>query len=305
VGGYVPTQPRHTTRESGASPRGAARTAKLPWIWASLVYSLLATLVVRTHMQRVIPLLGGRNFRDLGGYTTDEGLRVRWGRVYRSGVLSYLTEGDHRYLRKLGIRVLCDLRTRRERDREPVQWHGQGRIRKHWDYDPNQVSIEEDIYCTGFSAESARQAMVKLYAQLPNRLVHQYRWLFSTLAAGKLPLVFSCSAGKDRTGVAAALLLRCLGVPSSQVVADFVLTDRVVDLERIYFSAARPALREEGRSSPPRSVREALLAASPEYLDAAIDQIERDYGSVRGYVRRGLKITETQVTQIRSLLLEP
>ena len=71
-------------------------------------------------MQRVIALQGGRNFRDLGGYATLDNRRVRWGRLYRSGAMSYLTPQDHAALRSRGIRVLCDFRTRREREREAV-----------------------------------------------------------------------------------------------------------------------------------------------------------------------------------------
>ncbi len=92
-------------------------------------------------MQRVIALEGGRNFRDLGGYATRDNRRVRWGRLYRSGAMSYLTPDDHAALRSRGIRILCDFRTRREREREVVDWDGEGRVRLEWDY--------LDTHCAG------------------------------------------------------------------------------------------------------------------------------------------------------------
>jgi len=72
--------------------------------------------------QRVLPLQGGQNFRDLGGYRTRDGRTVRWGLLYRSGSMHNLTAADYAYLRKLGIRTVCDLRSRTERDREPANW---------------------------------------------------------------------------------------------------------------------------------------------------------------------------------------
>ena len=92
-------------------------------------------------MQRVISLEGGRNFRDLGGYAAGENQRVRWGRLYRSGTLSNVTPDGHAALRARGVRVLCDFRTRREREREAVDWNGDGRALLAWDYDPKLVSV--------------------------------------------------------------------------------------------------------------------------------------------------------------------
>ena len=84
--------------------------------------------------QRLPPLQGGRNFRDLGGYRTHDGRRVRWGRLYRSGSLAALTEADCRYLGGLGIRWVCDLRTTHERRSAPSAWCGDG-APLHWSRD--------------------------------------------------------------------------------------------------------------------------------------------------------------------------
>src|SRR5512145_712402 len=95
----------------------------------------------RLQVNRLLPLEGGRNFRDLGGYATRDGRRVRWGRVYRSGVMSYLTDADRTRLDALGLRTLCDFRAPGERKREPTNWWSPDVQLLHWDYDFRNVSL--------------------------------------------------------------------------------------------------------------------------------------------------------------------
>ncbi len=265
-------------------------------------------------MQRVIALEGGRNFRDLGGYAAGENQRVRWGRLYRSGTLSNVTPNGHAALRTRGIRVLCDFRTLREREREVVDWNGDGRVLLAWDYDPKLVSVRALLAETGVSAQLglspqlARRAMIELYRRLPTRLAEPYAALFERVAAGDLPLVFGCAAGKDRTGVAAALVLSCLGVPWEAIVADFTLTNQVVDLEQVLFQDPRRSVGLEDEHGQlarvDRETRAPFLEASPEYLAAAFGQILHDHGSIDEYLRERLGVDRAQSARIRAHLLE-
>jgi protein-tyrosine phosphatase len=259
-------------------------------------------------VQRVLPLQGGRNFRDLGGYTTADGRRVRWGRVFRSGVMSYLTDEDHTYLEPMGIRTVCDFRTLRERQREPIRW-GPGRVEiLEWDYDARNVSLRAYLTDGEFSADVARATMSALYRKIPIIFKTQYSALFDQLASGDLPLVFNCSAGKDRTGLAAALLLLSLGVSRDQVMADYVLTDSAVDLEKELFAHSRGSVGLGDDHSYLQKVaheaRMPLLRALPEYLDAAFDQLQTDHGSVADFVRDVLGVGEDKLERIRARVLE-
>jgi len=259
-------------------------------------------------MERVIPLEGGVNFRDLGGYETADGRRVRWRTLFRSGVMSYLTERDEELVRSFGIRVVCDLRTRQERDRETVRWPGSDVIRLHWDYDPSNIVLQEHNSPPLLSAEDARRAILAFFRKLPFRFEQQYRALFGSLAAGEVPLVFGCSAGKDRTGLAAALLLTFLGVKPKQVDADFTLTNEVVDLERCLTEKpeGRLGIGEDQRyllELQPH-VRAPLLRASPEYLHAAFDQIRTDCGSMEAYMQARLGVGSDAREQLCAHLLE-
>lgn len=259
-------------------------------------------------LQRVVPLQGGLNFRDLGGYETLDGCRVRWRTVFRSGVMSYLTLSDAGYLQQIGIRVLCDFRTRDEREREAVRWPGAEVVRLEWDYDPRQVSLRGLRSESDFSPEITRSAIIEFYRTLPAHFEEQYAGLFAKLAAGDVPLVFGCSAGKDRTGVAAALVLTCLGVPWEEVVKDFALTDQVVDLEQAIFQHSTGSLGLSEDQSRLRQMspeaRAPLLRASPEYLEAAFDQIRRDHGSIDAYLHGRLRVTPERAASIRAHLLE-
>ncbi|HKT71657.1 MAG TPA: tyrosine-protein phosphatase [Steroidobacteraceae bacterium] len=264
----------------------------------------------------MIALQGGRNFRDLGGYSTQEGRRVRMRRVYRSGVLAYLTDEDHAHLCELGIRVVCDFRAPNERTREPVRWRDAQILHRHWDYDQRTVNLRgmlvglvgsESLDAAKLVPDITRRAMLKLYRAMPTRLQEPYTWLFRQLIAGELPLVFNCSAGKDRTGVAAALILTALGVPREQIFADYMLTSQVVDLEKVLFSSpiASVGIDDHGYLTKiGREAREPILTVHPEYLEAMFEQLATDFGSTESYLEKHLGLGPRQLSALRAQLLE-
>ena len=259
--------------------------------------------------ERVLPLVGGRNFRDLGGYATQDGRRLRWGRVYRSGVLTYLTESDREVIRQRDIRVVCDLRTKSERQREPTQWPIAAATQLNWDYDPRHTSLRGYLTpTTELSPDVVRGSMVSLYQNLPRLFRTPYAALFAELATGTAPMVFHCSAGKDRTGVAAALLLTSLGVPHDIILADYELTNKVVDLEAELFQHPTSSIGiGEEYSHLTRldaATRAPLLRAMPEYLQAAFEQIVSEHGSVQDYLRIQLGLTAEAQQRMQAQLLE-
>ncbi len=258
---------------------------------------------------RLLPLEGGRNFRDLGGYVTADGRRVRGGRLYRSGVLTYLTAADHRLLADKGIRVICDLRTQHERQREPSQWPDASAVQLVWDYDPRHTSLRNYLDADAeLTAEAMRDCMLKLYRHLPTLLRPQFAALFAQLAADKTPALFHCSAGKDRTGIAAALILSLLGAPRATIVADYALTNDCIDLEehlqRRHGSSLGVGDNLALFPHLDRATRRPLIDASPDYLLAALGQIEEDLGSVDNYLREDLGVSADVANRIRANLLE-
>jgi protein-tyrosine phosphatase len=251
--------------------------------------------------RRVISLEGGRNFRDLGGYLTLDGRRVKWGRLYRSGSMAWLTAADYERLSKLAIKTICDLRTVQERTAEPNKWCEVANI-GYWAREHSDSFGElRKVMVSGVStAEMARAAMIDGYRQLPFEQAPAHQALFSRLAAGEVPLVFNCAAGKDRAGTAAAVILSALGVPRETVVEDYVLTDRVVDLEAIFMDRKR----KNELTGQTRGVATAILKADASYLHAALDAVEEKHGTVTAYLRDALGITEDTLFTIRQSLLE-
>ena len=243
-----------------------------------------------------------RNFRDLGGYPSEAGGHVRWGLLYRSGSLASLTVSDQSRLVAMGVRGVCDLRSTLERAAEPFAWCEPAGRRFYWsrDYHSSFGELRELLSSALPSAAAARAAMFAGYRRLPYEQAPAYRELFSRLVAGEVPLVFNCSAGKDRAGTAAALILRALGVRHEIVEQDYALTATVVDLrEMIAKGSARSMLSEM-----PPGVISAILDSDPEYIQAALDAIDATSGSLETYLREQLGVGAKELCRLRELLLE-
>lgn len=248
--------------------------------------------------ERVIPLQGGQNFRDLGGYRTADGRRVKWGLLYRSGSMHDLTPADFAALAKRGLRTVCDLRDTRERTKAPVAWpaaHAPTVFADDYDMTGDMSALTRP----GLDEAKARAIMQQSYTQLPFRFAGAYRRMFAELAAGRAPLAFNCSAGKDRTGVAAALLLTVLGVPRATVMQDYLLSNRYFDPARAAADPGTAALFQR----MPADARQALMGVDPSYLDAALAAIERRPGGMAAYQRDALGLDAATIRRLRAMYL--
>jgi protein-tyrosine phosphatase len=253
---------------------------------------------------RIISLERGRNFRDLGGYPTVDGQRVKWRTLFRSGTLAHLTETDLDAVDALEIRAVIDLRTGEERQAEPHPWPRHPHVTA---YSRDYVSsagelrrLAEKPLPTG---ADARAAMLTIYRTLPYEQADAYRRLFSDASQGRLPLLFNCSAGKDRTGVAAALLLSVLGVAREVVVEDFVLTETAFNF-RSLATTMNDQSPHSGMGRLPAEVLDALIAAHPDYLAAMFDEIDRRSGSLPRFLECELGIAAHEIDILRNHLLE-
>lgn len=244
---------------------------------------------------RVVPLEGAANFRDLGGYRTSEGRIVHWGKVYRSSSLSGVTSGDLASLRRMGIASVHDLRSTSERVAAPYHWTDGTNLEVH--------SVEYNLDLAGFMAalreggqpvtiERARAVTAAMYRDVPNALAENYRILFSDLARADGPVVMNCSAGKDRTGLGAALFLLALKVPRETVMADYLLSNQHYrdKVRSGSGSAMLPGLSPE--------VMDALAGVDASYLAASLEAIEQRYGSVDAYLDGELGLTPAVRTQL-------
>jgi protein-tyrosine phosphatase len=261
------------------------------------------------HHSRVLPLAGACNFRDFGGYPTSDGRRVRWRRLFRSGVMTHLHPAAIAEIRQLDVRVVCDLRRTDERQRHPNPEFGAGVQRFEWDTAVETSPIRTPEFARSATIDEARAAMLGMYERIPYVLQPRLAGTFAALAqAGEGAFVVHCSAGKDRTGVAVALVLEALGVPREVVVADYVLTNEAVDLAAQLLGAGGNGVGLAETSAPilalPPIARAAVLDAHASYIVASLDAIEARHGSVAAYVRDELAVPVQTIEQLRATLLE-
>lgn len=264
--------------------------------------------------ERVLSFEGGCNFRDIGGYLTAEGQLVRWGRVYRAGVLSYFTSQDRTALKNLDVRAICDFRREEERRREPTRWPDETTRTLSWQ---DRHRDADDVFTPTLRAFAARHpqtaagmfaAMIELYRALPAWMSARIGGMFSCLAQGRHPLLVHCAAGKDRTGIAVAVLLRVLGVPYQAVVQDYLLTNTCADFETFIRTRDRADLGVTDIHHPllamPDDVRRVLFSADAQFLDAAFEQIEDSLGGLDRYLESS-GVTASMLEQVRAALLMP
>lgn len=259
---------------------------------------------------RVLDLDGSCNFRDCGGYETRDGARLRWGRLYRSGLMARMTPAATARLGSLGVRAVCDLRRTKERSHHPNPALGPGVRVFEWDI-PAELSVGSRLDFAGWTdAQAAHAAMVRFYGELPYVLQPRLAGTFAAIehAAGEGATIVHCSAGKDRTGVAIALVLESLGVPRETILEDYMLTATAVDLRQQLLGRGASGLGLAATPTrllqlPPHSLQ-ALLGVHPDYLQASLAAIEARHGSVRRYLQDELGVTTATVGRVQELLLE-
>ncbi len=261
-----------------------------------------------TASSRWLPLQRGRNFRDMGGYiTTDGQQRVRWGKLYRSGALNGLTDSDQRELQEAQIATIVDFRTRQERLNEATVWLDPRTEQLSWDYDMDMSSMATMFDGAELTAERMESLMAQAYPGIVQSMTSQYTAMFDRLASNDGALLFHCTAGKDRTGVAGALILTALGVDRETIRRDFMLSDDYYSS----MSASRPAFGDSGDphmqklAQLPPEVLQPLMGVRESYLDAAFAYMEQDSGSVLAYIQRRLSVSDEELQSIRERLLVP
>jgi protein-tyrosine phosphatase len=256
---------------------------------------------------RRLPLEGAKNFRDLGGYRAADGRYVRWGRVYRSNHLVNLTASDSAYLNALGIRLVCDVRSDGERARAPDHWTGNAPEFFSVPIGSNLITSPtgEDLKRRVATINSEAKESVRAYGYA-TEYAGQYAKILRRIAAGDLPVVEHCTAGKDRTGVFSAILLTALGVPRETVVQDYLLSNQYLLSPDTIETTTADLQRAFGLAEPPDiSTVRTIMTSRPETLDATLDKIIKTYGSFDNYLRDALKLSDSDLALLRQRLLEP
>lgn len=252
--------------------------------------------------ERRLPLQGTVNFRDLGGYETFDGRRIKWGRVFRSDHLSRLTDEDLVFLRRLNIQCVCDFRTLTEVRKRPDRFPEDGTGRHfHLPVDnlkSDPTTLFEKLV-KGDTGWLTPEFLIEGYISNIDGSAAVWGEVFRRLAEPDcLPLVFHCTGGKDRAGTCAALVLLTLGVSEKTVIYDHGLSNIFITdvANKVY--AQFEALGIDRRRIAP-------YFSAPRYcIEALLVHIRKKYGSAADYLKLKAGVTEEILGRIREELLE-
>jgi protein-tyrosine phosphatase len=257
-------------------------------------------------MTRILPFEGVENFRDFGGYDAD-GRRLKRGRLYRSAHHGNATEADLAAMRDLGLSVIVDLRRPNERQRDPCRrWEGFAAT-----VIENDIGQVEDdpwhlfIANSDLSVEAFRRYMEDYYVEAPfvERHVDLYSRYFQALGNVDGGVLIHCAAGKDRTGILAALTHHVAGVSEDDIVADFLLTNDPGRFAR-RVPVMMQAMKELTGRSPTEDAVRTALGVEAHYLENAFRSIHERHGSVDAYLERVLGVDDNARQAIHDRLLE-
>lgn len=244
--------------------------------------------------ERRVALGGPVNFRDLGGYATADGRRVAWRRLYRSDSLHHLVPEDGPLLHDRGIATAIDFRAGDELDRIGIGHLGELDIRH-----VHLPTVDQVLHTVRPPDQEMPTSAAEVYLHMLRRGAVAYATALRTIAeADVLPAVYFCMAGKDRTGVFSAIVLGLLGVSDDDIVADYVLTEEVVE-----------TIHERGRISHPdaadhwKDMPDDLMGAKAASMEGLVAGIHRDWGGWESYVT-DIGVGPDVIDAVRVALLE-
>jgi protein-tyrosine phosphatase len=248
------------------------------------------------HPRRLIGLEAVHNFRDLGGYPTEDGRNTKWRTLFRADGLYRLRGADDMSrVRQLGLKSVIDLRTEREQreqgifptDDIEVAFHHLSIVDATWS-DTQTPVFDDEVEFLVWGYRDMLEIGSSRFADAMHVLAQ----------TESIPAVFHCAAGKDRTGVLAALLLSSLGVDDAHICADYGLTQDAMRRSIAWSKVHRPELAQRYATIP-----KAYLAADPRAMQIILTDLAQQHGSVRNYVRE-IGVADATINALENLVLE-
>ena len=259
---------------------------------------------------KLIGITSGRNFRELGGYRTNTGQMIKHNKLLRTGNLATLSDQDLQLLANYGLKYDIDFRSTKEKNDSPDRLPNN----VHYEFNPvfseDLTNASKGIFTLKESAQKdpdfGFKNMFKAYEDMinSNNAQRAYRTFFDYLLANDQEnevLLFHCTAGKDRTGFGAFLILSALGVPLSTIKQDYLLTN--ITTKDFVNNMVQEAKKDGQSEGVLKSIRD-IQSVHPEYLDHAVSVINANYGSIHDYLRNVMKLSATDLMDLRRIYLK-
>lgn len=247
---------------------------------------------------RNINIPGIQNFRDLGGYPSYPHHKfVRWGMLYRSGEINRLRKGSLKKLKNLGIRTIIDLRSPEEKMKLSKSLEKNFSVVSIPIATGNMERIINGVQDRSIRSDTVYRIVERMNRELITKYAAQYRKVFDLLLnEDNYPVVIHCSSGKGRTGIVSALILACLDVNEDKIMEDYRLSNDYFNIPR----ATRYAYNLPIRSQEAITT---LFSAREDFLNAAKEEAERQYGDIKTYLHEGIGLSKQEMKHLRNILL--
>jgi protein-tyrosine phosphatase len=298
---YLKTSPYAIPREATAvteERRYTLEAAAATRYWGELRFEDGTRLQT---VERLVPLASVPNFRDIGGYATRDGYTIRWEQLYRASAFDNLSPEDSATLELMGINLICDLRTSDESFSHPDKLPRSVSLLKlpPQNSDNRWMQLGRILFQAGFLETLLFDAYTRVMLDENPQI---FAAIFKKLAhSDSLPMVLHCAIGKDRTGIAIALLLSFLGVDEETILADYALSNRSHDFFREASAKVMVHLKLFGLNE---ADFEYLLIANSDLLRQALEHLHEKYGSAEAYLLNHAGLSRETLAAVRGNLLE-
>lgn len=244
-----------------------------------------STILAEKHL----PMAGGTNFRDMGGFKTIDGKNLKWGKLFRSNEMKLLTDSDMDYLSSIPLTSIVDFRSENEANKAPDRIPSSVLYTYSYFINPTILNGIDSLFYLPESYLDSLMIDMSLSLVMDQESIERYKNFFSLLQNEEnIPLIFHCTAGKDRTGIAAALILYTLGVDENTIMEDYLASN-------IYLADSYEEKLAEFPNAFP------FLGVKQEFLQAVIQQLKDDYNTVENYLE---EVLEVDIQLLRELYLD-
>lgn len=248
--------------------------------------------------ERALPMQQLTNFRDFGGYYNDNNLQTQWGKLYRSPSLNYATKTDMKFLDALKIKTVIDLRSDNDRLKHPYKYKATQTI---------SLPLRESsspIFADKILSKQMKKNDVLIGQQdnlsfVMENNADQFEQMFDILTdETNYPIVISCDLGKDKTGVASALILAALGVDRDQIISDFLLSNELINYDLVV-----PNLEIYFSDADVQETMTTMLSANQEVITYVIDQVAKQHDSMDKFLENEIKLTPQKRAKLKEIML--